>query len=275
MANISSVKSNILGICLPLFVALSTQVFANGPTMMSGQAAGGSVEHDGGWFLESNMVNLDSSNRFIGNLVATNPGKGPIYLRVNVSRIQLVDGVRKVLPDADGALKAFPQEFVLRPAESFSIRLLADLSKMTNPSQSYYVNVADISNLRPDLQTLKGALVGGYLIAYDAMVSIQRESIDSLTEAHFSLTQATDGMFSLKNLSGQHIYLNRGDACPNANTVLVNCSPVEKFPRQTMLPGETLSFPAFKAPVLGMLAYPKLNIRRKASLLYLNSPGAQ
>lgn len=227
---------------------------------------------DDAWYLESNAISLDPSNRFIGTLTATNPSRSPVYVRVTVQKLDLLNNKRVRSTDGNSALRAFPAEFMLRPGESFPVRLLVDLENQSSNSQSYYVKLEDVSDVALAQNNAKGSFGAGYLLAYEALVAVHKSPVDKLSREHFSLSLLPSGDFGLTNLSGQHIYLNRGDACPDSRTVLVECAPVIGFPRQTMLPNEMLTIPSFGSPVLGIIANAKLNARVRSSLIYLQSP---
>lgn len=227
---------------------------------------------DDSWFLESNAISLDPSNRFIGSLTATNPGRSPVYVRVTVEKLELKDNKRVRSVDSQSALRAFPSEFMLRPGESFPVRLLVNLAGQPSNSQSYYVKLEDVSNVALAKNNSSGVVGAAFILAYEAMVSVHKSPIEKLLPEHFSLSRLASGEFGLTNLSGQHIYLNRGDACPDSKTALVECVPVIGFPRQTMLPDEMLKFPRFDAPFIGILANAKLNMRVRSSLIHLQTP---
>lgn len=259
----------ILGCSLVLSAASAATPATSAPTVSKNAGA------DGSWFLESNAVSLDPGNRFLGSLTATNPGSGPVFIRVTVERLDLANNQRVRSSEVNGALKAFPAQFMLRAGQSFPVRLLVDLSKQGEGSQSFYVKLEDVSNTVAETDETKGMVGAAYLLAYEALVSVHKSPLNKLIPAHFALSRQANGAFGLTNLSGQHVYLNRGDACPDAKTLLVNCTSINGFPRQTMLPNETLVIPAIDAPVLGVLAYPKLNMRSQPSLMYLDVPGGK
>jgi len=223
------------------------------------------------WYLESNMLSLDASNRFVSTIAATNPSSSPLYIRATVTQVALKDGKRIRQEDAAGVLKISPAEFIIRPRETFRVRLLADPGKLDGASSSYYVKFEDMSQLRPAGDKHSG-LAAGYTLAYEALINVNKESLSSLTEKEFNLFKSTSGKLGLTNASKQHIYLDRGNACPDNKTLPVDCDVIPGFPKQTLLPGETVFFEASARPVLVVIAQPGLNLRSRPSRVYLPLP---
>lgn len=223
------------------------------------------------WYLESNMLSLDSSNRYIGVLAATNSSSTTKFLRVSVNQVMLKDGVRTRRNDEAGVLKVFPSEFVLRPKETFRVRLLGDAGKLISGNASYYVKFEDVSRLKLDATNIDGA-GAGFLVAYEALVNMSTEPAETLTNKDFIVSRLPSGRLEITNASKRHVYLERGNACPEVATMLVECDAIADFPKQSMLPGETLLFNPVAKPYLVMLVQPKLNSRIRATRIALPLP---
>jgi hypothetical protein len=223
----------------------------------------------GGWFLATSMTSLDVSNRFVGSLAATNASNEPIYIRASVTRVSLKDGHRIRADDVEGVLKVFPAEFLLRSRETFRVRIFADASKLGNSNASYYIKLEDVSRVKLAIEGKQAGLVSGTLFAYEALVNVNPNATAELSSKDFSLKTLPSQKMALTNLSQQHIYLERGNACPEAATILVECDAIADFPKQSMLPGETLFFNSVAKPYLVMLAQPKLNARTRANRIAL------
>lgn len=226
----------------------------------------------GDWYLGANMVGLDASNRFVSSIAATSESNEPIYIRASVTRVLLKDGQRIRAADAEGVLKISPAEFVLRPKETFRVRVFADGHKLGANSGSYYIKFEDVSHVKLANEDKQAGLVGGTLFAYEALVNVNPNSTEELKSKDFSIVSLPSRKLALTNLSKQHIYLERGNACPEAATMLVECDAIADFPRQSMLPGETLFFNPVAKPYLVMLAQPKLNARTRANRIALSLP---
>lgn len=229
------------------------------------------------WYLDKNLIDMTPESRFVSQINLQNPGKTPVYVRATVKRIALGDdGQRQITADETGTLRVFPEEMVLPPGGGFSARLIVDTTKLTADAQSYYVRFEDVSQLHLAEQSKSGALAAGFLLAYEAMVAVHRHPKNELNDKDIGFARNAKGQLALVNQSGQHIYLNRGYACPNNTQVLVECSEWPAFPRQTLLPGEavplgepgTATAPAY----LGLLAYPVLNSRRQPNRFYKPVP---
>lgn len=229
------------------------------------------VASGGEWYLDNNVLDMTPANRFIGAVNLTNPGDAPIYIRASVRRLELRDGKRVQVDDAGGALRVYPEEFVLQPHAGLAARFVADLAKLQGDVQSYMVKFEDVTNVQAQNSEQKG-LFSGYLLAYDVMIAVHRSPKTDLAAGDLTLTRDAGGKLVLTNRSGQHIYLNRGDACAAAETPLAECKPWPHFPRQTMLAGEALTLDNVTTSFLGLLAYPGLNSRRVPNRFYLAVP---
>lgn len=231
------------------------------------------------WYLDKNLIDMTPESRFVSQINLQNPGKTPIYVRATVKRIGLGEnGQRQIATDDTGTLRVFPEEMVLPPGGGFAARLIVDTTKLTADAQSYYVRFEDVSQLHLAEQSTSSALAAGFLLAYEAMVAVHRHPKSELSDKDIIFTRNTKGKLTLVNQSGQHIYLNRGYACPTNTQVLIECSEWPAFPRQTLLPGEavTLDEPGAGAAraYLGLLAYPVLNSRRQPNRFYKSVPAA-
>lgn len=226
------------------------------------------------WFLSTNMLTLDPSNRFVGSVIATNHSRDPIYVRTTVSRLELRDGQRVRLPDSTGALLAYPTEFVIQPGSSFTVRILSEPGRLPADAQSYYVRLSDVSNIAlADEKAASGGLRGSYLLAFDTLVAVNRQPSIALTAGQFRLETRPDRTLWLTNLSTHHVYLDQGSSCASPQTYLVDCRAIPGFPRQSMLPGESIPVPDFATPHLGLMATAGLDQRRsRQSVLYLPHP---
>jgi len=239
---------------------------------MTLQVCSGSAWAAAEWYLESNMLSLDASNRYVGAIVASNSSNAPVYVRATVTQLGLKEGQRVRSKDEAAVLKVSPTEFVIKPRESFRLRLLADVSKLNGPNASYYVKLEDASLLIAQADPSRSGMASGFLLAYEALVNINTDAKTNLSEKDFSLKTAQAGKLALTNLSRQHVYLERGNACPDRQTLPVDCAAIADFPKQSLLPGETLLFSAATLPYLAILVQPKLNFRIKPDRIYLPMP---
>lgn len=245
-----------------------------GPSPMAAAPAVREAARPDTWHLQNNMMNLDASTRFVGSIVLNNPGDSMVYVRSSAQQVAMVQGERKRLPIPDGALRVYPEEFVLRPGEAFTARLVADPDRIDNDTASYYVKFVDISNVRAaelgdvDMHT-------AYLLGFEALVTVNKTPVPRIGVAQLQLTHdERDGGYALKNLSGHHLYLDRGGLCPPSKPMLVDCRVLPDFPRQSFLPEETVRFSASRIPpapdeLLGVLVYAGLNQRDRADVVYL------
>ena len=219
------------------------------------------------WFLQTSMMTLDAGTRFVGGSVVSNTGSAPVYVRTSVEAVSIVGGerVRAVVPN--GALRVYPEEFVLRPGDAFTARLVADPTQMSGDSQSFYVKFSDVSNTHPDSKSSAG-MQNGFLLAFEALVSVNKKTSSKLTSTDFALTREGN-KHALINKSGRHVYLDRGNACPESKPMLVDCKDIPEFPRQSLLPGEAVSFAAVDDVFLGIMVFAGLNPRDRAEILYI------
>ncbi|WP_153013064.1 hypothetical protein [Pseudacidovorax intermedius] len=227
------------------------------------------------WYLQTIMMNLDAKNRFIGTLVIHNTSNAPIYVKSSAEQVLVVDGKRERRPVQNGALQVYPEEFVLAPGNAFTARVVADPHKMTADSQSYYVKFVDISNIRADEQQRR-SMQSAYLLGFEALVTVNRRAFPPLATDQFQLQPTASG-YTLTNDSGHHIYLDQGGLCPASKPELVRCKPLPEFPKQSMLPGETVplslkSLSPAPGDLIGVLAYDGLNQGDRAAVLYLPMP---
>ena len=225
------------------------------------------------WYLENSMVGLDAAGRFVSGLIVSNPGTATVYVRTSLESVSVVDNIRKRSP-AEGVLRVYPEEFVLRPGDSFTARLVADPSKISTEAQSFYVKFADISNTKPDAKA-SGGFQNAYLLAFEALVTVNKTAVPKLGPEQFALGR--DGSdYTLKNLSGHHLYLDRGGLCPASKPLMVECKAFVNFPRQTFMPNETVKFSVSPddvsdttSPYVGILVYSGLNQRDRTTSIYL------
>lgn len=227
------------------------------------------------WSLQTSTMGLDSKNRFVGSLVVNNSATAPVYVRASAEQVIIHDGKRERRPVKDGALQVSPDEFFLAPGSAFTARIVADPQKMTADSQSYYVKFVDISNVKADEQQRR-AMQSAYLLGFEALVTVNRRAFPPLATGQFQLQPTASG-YTLTNDSGHHIYLDQGGLCPASKPELVRCKPLPEFPKQSMLPGETVPLslknlsPA-PGDLIGVLAYDGLNQGDRAAVLYLPMP---
>lgn len=228
------------------------------------------------WYVQNSMLGLGAATRFVGGLVVSNPSASTVYVRTSVDRVAIVGGERRRLPVDNDVLRIYPEEFVLRPGDSFTARVVASPGAMPADSQSFYVKFTDISNTKSDAGSPTG-MQNAYLLAFESWVTVNRTPISRLTTDQFALGREGDN-YTLKNLSGRHLYLDRGGMCPASKPLLVECKAFTSFPRQSILPEETVRFPATvsgddgKASYVGILVFGGLNHSDRADSIYLPIP---
>lgn len=218
-----------------------------------------SPEADGAWYIDANVVNLAPFNRFTSTVNLVNPGTRPLYIRSSVAALQVEQGERKLLQDVSGdVVRVFPSQLVLRPGQSFTVRLLGVADKLPRDSSSYYVKFVDVSNVHAE-ELDGGAVVMSTLLGYEVLLNANTENPKTLKADALVLQARSDGAATLTNRSGQHIFLREGRSCPDEKTAFLECTPLANFPIQSMLPGEILRFNGMTKPFLGLLAVPALS----------------
>ncbi len=238
--------------------------------------AGAQPQPQPAWSLSSNMVVLAPSNRFTTALVVTNPADRPLYVRTAVHALAVEDGRRQRRPETAGALRIYPAEFVVRPGGAVTVRLLADAGRLDGPgNQSFYATLTDVS--RTVASGEDGGVAQGISLAYDVLVSVNRQPAARLPADAFTLAGGDGGAsrpLRLSNRSGQHVMLNGGYRCADDQQALKDCQAIPAFPRQSMLPGETLDIPDVQAPFLGLWLFPSLDTTGRSQALFIPRPPA-
>jgi len=226
------------------------------------------------WHLQTSMMNMDASTRFTASIVLNNPGESIVYVRSSAERVAIVDGERRRLPIPEGALRVYPEEFVLRPGEAFTARLVADPDRMAGVSASYYVKFVDSADIRAD-ELGKGGVQSAYLLGFEALVTVNRTPVPRIGAAQLRLARDEgDDVYALTNLSGRHLYLDRGGLCPPSRPMLVDCQAFPEFPRQSLLPDETVRFPITPLrpaaeDLVAVMVHAGLSQRDRVEVVYL------
>ena len=218
------------------------------------------------WYVEQIMMTLDAASRFVGSSVISNPGSVPVYVRTSAERVAVVNGQRQRFPVDDGSLRVYPEEFVLRPGDSFTARIVSDPSKFQGDSQSFYIKFVDISDTKADASA--PGIQNAFLLGFEVLVSVNKSAVPKFGSDQFKLARLGHD-YELTNLTGHHLYLNGGGICPAGKPLLVDCKPVTNFPRQSLLPNETVKFPTTaEGNSIGILVSAGLNQRDRAVMLY-------
>ena len=221
------------------------------------------------WHLDKNYISLHADNRYFDTLEVVNESSEMLYIKASVSQLQTADGVRTTAPATAETLLVSPDEFVVRPGASFPVRVLANANAQSADSRSYYVRLTDVSKIRE--AELKGGMVSGFAIAYEALTVVKKTPYESLAAGNFSVHAGpVAGDWVLNNLSGQHVFLSGGYECATDRQRLIDCAQILDFPRQSLLPGESVAFSArLSRPFLGLLVNADLGFRLPVKAVYL------
>jgi hypothetical protein len=225
------------------------------------------------------MMNVDASTRFVGSIVLNNPGQSAIYVHSSAEQVAIVDGTRRRTAIPDGALRVSPEEFVLRPGDAFTARLVADPGRIEGDAASYYVKFVDTADVHAE-RSGDGRMQSAYLLGFEALVTVNKTPVPRIDASRLRLDRGERGDgYALKNLSGHHLYLDRGGVCPPGRPMLVDCRALPDFPRQSWLPNETVQFaaPAIQpgpGDLIGLLVLGGLDPRDRADVVYLPVPPA-
>lgn len=233
-----------------------------------------STESSSAWYLEKNYAALSSENRYFDTVAAINKTANILYLRASVARLDLVDGKRKTTPDTDEVILVSPDEFVVQPGESFPIRILANPEKQAKDAQSYYIRLTDVSNLK--VPELGAANSTGFLLAYEILTTVNKSDLTPPSSSSFTL----QGDLSKKTLlltskASQHMFLDQGYACPEVRKKLIDCELILGFPKQSLLPGESvvISYPG-PLEYLGLMAGSDLSFKIGVNVIYIKNNNA-
>lgn len=217
-----------------------------------GQAAGES------WYLSTNQIALRPANRYFASIDVSNDSAEPVYVRSSVDRLTLIRGERVRTKDIDQSLTISPDEFVVPPKSSVSVRVFAKPGIQADATnQSYYVTLEDASRT----QALREGSNTGFILAYDFLVAVAPLIDPPPQSKDFQVNQIEGIHYTFSNNSGRHIFVDDAYACINMNQRLVDCQQLLKFPKQSLLPMESLAFestPDMK--FFGFLAYESLNL---------------
>lgn len=227
------------------------------------------------WNIDPNVLTLDPGNRFVGNIVAINRGASPVFVRATITRVELdAKGARQRASADQGPLRVYPSEFALRPNEAFTVRVIANPGLMAQKAESYYVKMVDVGEVGfSGVQPNAGAMA--VLLGFEALVAINRERAPREMPATSLAVTSADGALRIGNRSQRHIYLLEGFACPNARTFTTECEKIADFPRQSMLPDESVAIKgSVGSPFLALTFQADLNATAQRQLLYLPNPAA-
>ena len=213
---------------------------------------------DEGWYLTRNQMSLNAGNRYFSTLNVVNNTGEPVYLKSRVDKLSLENGERKRSPDTDQGLTLSPEEFVLPPRKSVELRIFAKPGLQSSVSQSYYANLTDVSSAH----SLNSGANTGFLLSYDFMVAVAGVIDQPIKAENFTIT-SVDGakVYAIRNESGRHIFLGESYACENTKQPLVECTQLNDFPKQSLLPAESLQFTGVAdMKVFGFLLFNDLNM---------------
>jgi P pilus assembly chaperone PapD len=237
-------------------------------------ASGAQAAPGDNWNIDPNVLTLDPGNRFVGNVVAINRSNSPVFVRATVTRVELgPDGQRRRAPADSGTLRVYPSEFALKPNEAFTVRLIANPALMSTKAESFYVKMVDVGEVGfSGAPPNAGAMA--VLLGFEALVAVNRErATRELPAAAFPVVAEGDKV-KLTNDSQRHIYLLEGYGCPNTSTFVVDCEKVAEFPRQSLLPGESVLLSAPATAFVTIALQPDLNATASRQVLYLPRPAA-
>ena len=212
------------------------------------------------WYLSRNQMALNAGNRYYSTLNVTNDTNEPVYIRSSVDQLALVEGKRVRTMDTEQSLTISPEEFVIAPKRSVELRIFAKPGLQANvTNQSYYVNLTDASHT----QAVGSGAHTGFILSYDFLVSVA-PPIDMAPKASdFVITTLEDShTYRVTNGSTRHIFFSDVYACGNTTQELVDCQLLKDFPKQTLLPFESIEFKSTAdMKVLGILMFDDLNMR--------------
>jgi hypothetical protein len=213
------------------------------------------------WQVEPYMLSLTAGSRYVATATAQNTSSEPIYVRANVMPVLLDADGRRVRAEDDGAISVFPSEFVLRPNSTFRVRLVANPARgnLALPTQSYYVRFQDVSSIAAEGQ--QRSVHTAFSYSFETLVSVVRDvrSLSAAATVELVPDARAKGGMALVNNTGRHIYLDSGQACVEARAAQ-ECSKLEPFPRQSLLPGEKVALESLPAPYLSLMIRTDLNI---------------
>jgi hypothetical protein len=191
----------------------------------------------GTWALDKIMLSLDPPTKYRGSFVLSNATSRDIYISTKIRRLVVVEGARKLSDADDGALKVFPAEFVLGAGQLMTVYIVAKPERLELPSESFYVEFADVSasvlNGSPDVN-----VVAGMQLAYNALVNVTSKEVVKLNEESFKIERSMDGVYTLKNLSASHVFLVDSAVCRAGRPLFVDCLAQSGWVRQSILPNE-------------------------------------
>ena len=224
------------------------------------------------WYLEKNYSALSPGNRYFDTIGVINKTNNSLYLRASIARLDLVSGERVTTADADDVILVSPDEFVVQPGGVFPVRILANPEKQVKDAQSYYIRLTDVSNLKtPDLGAVAST---GFLLAYEVLVTVNKSDLIPLSSASFELgtDPKKNNSLVLTSKATQHIYLDQGYACPDVKIKLIDCELIIGFPKQSLLPGESVVI-TYPGPMtyLGLMAGIDLSFKAGAKVFYLEN----
>ncbi|MFN7571872.1 MAG: hypothetical protein ACK5TK_10550 [Betaproteobacteria bacterium] len=225
------------------------------------------------WNIDPNVITLDPGNRFVGNIVAINRGASPVFVRATITRVELdANGARQRAPAEQGPLRVYPSEFALRPNEAFTVRVIANPGVMTHKAESFYVKMVDVGEVGfSGAQPNAGAMA--VLLGFEALVAVNRERSPRELPATSLAVSRAEGVLRITNRSQRHVYLLEGFGCPNARTFTTECEKIADFPRQSMLPDESVTIKAaVGSPFIALAFQPDLNATSQRQLVYLDNP---
>lgn len=237
---------------IPRLIAITCGLWAPLAPLDSALAKGES------WYLSTNQIALQATNRYFASISVINDSAEPVYIKSAIERISLKEGERIRSPDTEQSLTISPDEFVLPPKSSVVVRVFSKPGMEINSSnQSYYVKLEDVSRT----ETLREGSNTGFVLAYEFLVSVAPR-IDPVPQSKdFQITQVSDAHYIFKNKSNRHIYLDDGFACADNSQPLVECQKIEKSPKQSLLPQESVPFEAMPGlKFFGFLAYDNINL---------------
>lgn len=219
------------------------------------------------WYIEGNMLTLSSANRYLGTVIVSNPTRTPVYVTSSVESLTLGVSGRQRSAEGIEAIRVYPERFVLRPGETFSVRIAAQADKVSRDSQSFYVRLTDASNV-DDAEAGSG-LTSAFMIGYDVMVAVDNTGGASLDGRRLVWRQLSSGAQVLENRTGRHVYLESVSACPDVVNRLDQCTVIKNAPKQSLLPDETVAMPGTDAEKLGIQLRRTLNAKDFPQTFYL------
>lgn len=241
----------------PTKMSVYRRLFATGLLCMLVASIGAATTDS--WYLNKNQVALNANNRYYSTINVANDTNEPVYIKTNVDQLALVDGKRVRTSDTEQSLTISPEEFVIAPRRTVELRVFAKpgLTAATS-NQSYYVNLMDASQT----QAQTSGAHTGFILSYDFLVSVAPPIDQSLKATDFVISRLDEPLtYRVTNGSSRHIFFSDVYACEDTRQELVECRLLKDFPKQTLLPAESILFNATAdMKVLGILMYDDLNM---------------